>query len=246
MLFGVAVVDCSCCTPCLDKLFEIVPAEQLDDRVRAGQAGAAVARMRFDQLALPFRIEQVEIAGRRILGRHQVGVVAHHAERRAPRRVVAFRILELRRVALHVGRGVRREPLLLLPEDEMRGIGRIDDVDVLDARLVLLVDPLEHALRSRALDLDLDIRIFGAKGLGDRLRDLDVDRRIPDDLAFLGGGRQHRGRRLLARAGAAIAQASSTTRQGLDAQFHLIHFMVSSFASVDASTRSSTRARAQR
>ena len=55
---------------------------------------------------------------------------------------------------------MRGQPLLLLPEQEVRRIRRVHDVDVLDARLVLLVDALEHALGAGALDLDVDLRIL--------------------------------------------------------------------------------------
>jgi len=103
MLFGVRRRRLQLLHSLLGQLFEIVPAKCLDDCVGAGQAGAAVTGMRFDELAFPFRIEKVEIAGRRILGRHQGGVVAHHAQRRTPCCVIALRILELRGIRFTSG-----------------------------------------------------------------------------------------------------------------------------------------------
>jgi hypothetical protein len=92
---------------------------------------------------------------------------------------------------------MRGQPLLLLPEQEVRRIGRIHDVDVPDSRLVLLVDALEHALGPGALDIDVDLRIRGLEGLGDRFGNLDVHGRVPDDLAFLRRRVEHRRRRFL-------------------------------------------------
>ena len=60
----------------LRELLEIVPAEVARDLEGRGHDGAAVARMRLDDLAGPFRIEQVGEALRRLLGLHQIGVVA--------------------------------------------------------------------------------------------------------------------------------------------------------------------------
>ena len=153
--------------------------------------------MRFDELAFPFRVQQIDITGRCIFGVDQLGVVTHHAQRRAPGGEVALRVPELGGEALHVGRRVGAKPLLLLPEDEVRCVRRVDDIDIADRRLVFLIDALEYAFGTRALDVDLDVRIFGAKRLGHRFRNLDVDRGVPDDLALFGGGRDHRGRGLL-------------------------------------------------
>ena len=108
--------------PLLRQLLEVIPSKGLRDCEGSRQAGAAIAGMCLDQLALPLRVEKVEIAGWRILGIDELGVVAHDTQRRAPRRVIAVGILELRRVALDVGRRVLREPFLLLPEDEVRRV----------------------------------------------------------------------------------------------------------------------------
>ena len=85
------------------------------------------------------------------------------------------------------------EQLLLLPKQEVRCVGGVHDVDVLDAGLEFLADPLEHALGTRALNLERDVRILGTKRLRDGLGDFYVDCGVPDDLPFLrGGGNQCR------------------------------------------------------
>ena len=64
----------------LGELLEVVPAEIARHLEGRAHDVAAVARMRLDHLAGPFRIEQVGKALRRILGLHQIGVVADHAQ----------------------------------------------------------------------------------------------------------------------------------------------------------------------
>ena len=64
----------------LGELLEILPAEIARDLVGRGHDRAAVARMRLDDLARPFRIEQVGEALRRLFALHQVGVVGDDAE----------------------------------------------------------------------------------------------------------------------------------------------------------------------
>src|SRR5206468_2768690 len=100
------------------------PAEKLDDREGAGEARAAVARVRLDELSLPFGIQQIHVARRRILGVDELRVVAHYGERSTPGREVAFGILELRRKAQNIRRRVWREPFLLLPIEEVRSVRR--------------------------------------------------------------------------------------------------------------------------
>ena len=85
----------------------------------------------------------------------------------------------------HVLGHVRREHAVALPDDEMRGIGRIDDVDRMDAARIFLADALEHALGAGALDPHGDAGIFRLERLGDLLGDRQVDRGVADDLAFL-------------------------------------------------------------
>ena len=69
----------------------------------------------------------------------------------------------------------------------MRGVGRIDDVDGVDVAAVFLADALEHALGAGALDAHRDAGIFRLERLGDLLGERQVDRGVPDDLAFLLG-----------------------------------------------------------
>ena len=90
-----------------------------------------------------------------------------------------------------------RQPFLLLPEEKMRGVGRVDDIDIVDGRLVFLIDALKYTFGARAFHFDVDAWIFRAKRLGYHFCHLDVDGGVPDDFAFLPCGGHHRGRRLL-------------------------------------------------
>ena len=108
----------------LRELLEIRPAEIARQHEGRGHDGAAVAGMALDDLALPFRIEQVGIALRRVLALDQVGVVADRLDPGAGGRVHAVGIDLIGRKMLgdvfgHVG----REPVVLLPVEIMRGIG---------------------------------------------------------------------------------------------------------------------------
>ncbi len=104
--------------------------------------------------------------------------------------------IEARNVLGDVG---RKQPVAR-PYDEMRGVGGIDDVDGVDAAAVLLTDALEHPLGPGAFDAASDAGIFHLERAGDLLRDGEIDRGVPGELAFLlrGGdqlGRNHSGRR---------------------------------------------------
>src|SRR5262249_50444177 len=77
----------------LGKLLEIVPAEIARHLIGRGHDGAAVARMRLDDLAGPFRVEQVGVALGR--GLHHVGVIADDADPRAEAREGAVGVLAL-------------------------------------------------------------------------------------------------------------------------------------------------------
>ncbi len=151
--------------------------------------------MRLDDLALPFGIEQIGKTLRRLLGLHQFGVVGDDAEPDAPACELAVDIPVLRRIEFgDILRHVRRENAVALPDDEMRGIGRIHHVDGVDVAGIFLTDALEHALRAGALDAHGNARIFRLEGLCQFLGDRQIGRGIMDDLAFLGGGRDQ-GRR---------------------------------------------------
>src|SRR3546814_9296952 len=78
----------------------------------------------------------------------------------------------------------RLQPALALEILEMDGIGGFDDVGIVDAGRDLLPDALEDALRARALDLDVDVRILELEQPGELLGDRDVGRRVEDDLAL--------------------------------------------------------------
>jgi hypothetical protein len=192
----------------LGEFLEILPTEVARHLERRGHDGAAVARMRLDDLARPFRIEQVGIAPGRLLGRlHHVGVVADDADPGAEGRERAVRILVLLRIELgHVLRQIGLENAFALPDDEVGGIGRIDHVDGVDPAGIFLTDALKHAFGAGALHAHRDAGIFRLERLGDALRDRQVDRGVVDDLAFLlrrleqlrrdcAGGRSRRGDR---------------------------------------------------
>ena len=117
--------------------------------------------MRLDHLAHPFRIQQIGEALRRVLRLHQVGVVAErgHQTREVANRPVGIAVLGgivLRDLLGHV----RGEPAVALPDDEMRGVGGVDDVDGMDAAPVFLANALEHALGAGALDAHRDAGIL--------------------------------------------------------------------------------------
>ena len=87
----------------------------------------------------------------------------------------------LRDILGHVG----REPAVALPHDQVRGVGGVDHVDRVDAARIFLADALEHALGAGALDPHRDAGIFRLERLADLLGERQVDRGVPDDLAFL-------------------------------------------------------------
>ena len=84
----------------LGELLEEAPAEIALHLVGRGHDGAAVARMRLDDLALPFRIEQIGEALRRFFLFHQVGVVGDDADPDAEAGEHAIRVLVLGRIEL--------------------------------------------------------------------------------------------------------------------------------------------------
>ena len=79
-LFGGSADDCTCMMFCLASFSKISPAEIALHLIGRGHDRAAVARMRLDDLALPFRVEQVGKALRRVFLFHQVGVVGDDAQ----------------------------------------------------------------------------------------------------------------------------------------------------------------------
>ena len=153
IFFGVSVADCTCSTFCCDSFSRYPPAELAHHLIGRGDDGAAVARMRLDDLAFPFRIEQIGKAFRRLFALHQLGIVGDHAQRRAQRRVEPVRIAMRGRnmfgdVLGHVG----RQHVLPLPRQELRGVAGVDGIDRVDAAGIFLADAGEDALGAGALD----------------------------------------------------------------------------------------------
>src|SRR5207244_7212746 len=135
-----------------------------------GHDGAAVAGMGLDDLADPFRIEQVGKALRRLLRLYELGVVADDAQPDAPAGKQPIAVFVLGRVVARYILGHERgKDAIAFPDDEMRGVRAVDDVDGVDVARVLLADALEDALSPRALDAHGDARIFGLEGLADAL-----------------------------------------------------------------------------
>ena len=169
----------------LRELLEILPAEIAGELLGRRHDRAAVARVRLDHLALPLRIEQIGEALRRLLGLHQAGVEADHAQADAEAREQAVGVLVLGGIVLgHVLGDMRRQDPLCAPDDEMRRVRRVDDVHGGDAAGILLRDALEHALGAAALDPHADAGEFRLEGLGDLLGHRQVDRGVVDDLAL--------------------------------------------------------------
>jgi hypothetical protein len=79
----------------------------------------------------------------------------------------------------------------------MGGVRTVHHVDAVDLAAHLLADAVEHPLRARTLDRDLDAREFGLERLGQRFGDREVHRRIVGDLALLPGGLDQRRRHRL-------------------------------------------------
>ena len=141
--------------------------------------------MRLDDLADPFRIEQVGETLRRVCGLHQVGVVGDHAERHAEAREGAVGILVLGRVILGDVLGqIGCEQAVALPYDQVRGVRGIDDVASMNVAAVFLPDALEDAFCARTLGAHRNPGILRLERLRDLLGDRQVDRRVVDDLAF--------------------------------------------------------------
>ena len=131
----------------LRQLFEKRPAEFAHPQIGVGQDRAAVAGMAFDDLALPFRIEQIGIALGRVFRLHQIGVVADDFEPGAKRRMHAVRIdLIARKMLGHILGDVGLDPIFCSrPIDEMRRVGAAHHVDGINPARLFLCDALKHA-----------------------------------------------------------------------------------------------------
>src|SRR5262249_59595377 len=96
-----------------------------------------------------------------ILGLDQIGVVANWAERSERGRVHAIRTdLFGRQVLGRILRQETRKQVLAPPTDKMSGIRAAHDVHFMDADLFFFADALEHALRPRSLQANLNSGIL--------------------------------------------------------------------------------------
>ena len=69
-----------------------------------------------------------------------------------PRKRSRERVAMLGGKARNVLGYVWQQDAVALPDDEMRGIGRIDHIDGVNIAGIFLADPLKHAFRAGALD----------------------------------------------------------------------------------------------
>ena len=97
----------------LSELLQIVPAEIAADLIGHGHDRAAIAGMRLDDLAFPFRVEQIGKAFRRVLGLDELRVVLDRRQREAVGGVKPVRVAIVGRIFRDIGRARRREPALL-------------------------------------------------------------------------------------------------------------------------------------
>src|SRR4051812_25194136 len=158
------------------ELLEEFPAKVALHLVGRRHDRARIARMRLDDLAGPFRIEQIGETLRRVFGFHQRRIVADDAQPDAEARELAVRVLvfgrvELRDVLRHVG---LQDPVAL-PDDEMCCVRRVHHVDRANIAGILLSDALEHALGAGSLHAHRDAGIFRLERLGDLLGERQVD-----------------------------------------------------------------------
>ncbi len=141
--------------------------------------------MRLDDLAFPFRVEQIGETFRRVLGLDELRVVLDRRQREPVGRVKPVRIAMVGRVFRDIGRHVGSEPALFLPGEQRRHIGTFDDVGGADIAAALLRDALHDALAAVAFDLHVDAGMRRLEGLGDLLRRLQLDRGVPDDFPLV-------------------------------------------------------------
>ena len=141
--------------------------------------------MRLDHLALPLRVEQVLETRGRVFGLNQLCIVGDRAQRGAKSGIGAIGVAMLGLVMFRdVFRHVRQQEALLLPRQQMRGIGGVRDIDGVHIAGIFLADTLEHPLGAGAFDAHVDPTEFRLEGGRDLFRHREIDRGVPDHLAF--------------------------------------------------------------
>ena len=102
--------------------------------------------MRLDQFALPFRVEQVLKALRRVF-LLKLSVVGERRDQNACRLVQPLGVVVAIFVMLHhLFRQLWRLPAFSLPDYAMRLVGGVDDLDGVDVGGIFLIDAREDAL----------------------------------------------------------------------------------------------------
>src|SRR5271154_4175689 len=73
----------------------------------------------------------------------------------------------------------------------MSRVRAADDIDFIDANVLLFADALEHALRSRSLNPDVNTGILGFERLPEAFRERNLHSGVERDHALLAGGLDH-------------------------------------------------------
>src|ERR1700683_1139819 len=73
----------------------------------------------------------------------------------------------------------------------MSCVGAADDIDFVDANLLLFADALEHALRSRSFNPDFETGILGFECLPEAFRERNLDSGVERDDPLPAGGLDH-------------------------------------------------------
>ncbi len=98
-----------------------------------------------------------------------------------------------------LGRQIRREPVVFLPVEIMRGVGRVGDVDGVDPAALLLRDALENPLGAGTLHPDADAEVLGFERPRQPFCGREFKRRIERNLALFLGRFDQRRRHFLRR-----------------------------------------------
>src|SRR5450631_2897937 len=73
----------------------------------------------------------------------------------------------------------------------MSGVGAADDIDFVDANVLLFADALEHALRSRSFNPDVKTGILGFERLPEAFRERNLHSGVERDHPLPAGGLDH-------------------------------------------------------